>query len=183
MAAAVVSGLSVMVMIVVFGRLSGAHFNPAVTVAFIAVRKFPVSEGPAYAFSQFAGGIVAALMAYLIFGHASGAHVPNEPVVWKAFGMEAIVGAMLMATIIGVVSGEKTHPFIPAIAIGAAVVLGVLIAGPFSGGSMNPARSLGPALFVGGPAVTSIWIYLSAPVLGAVLAALLYEWLAKPTAA
>jgi MIP family channel proteins len=176
LAAALVSGLVVLAMIYALGPISAAHFNPAVTLGFAVARRFPWRFVPAYWLSQFAGAILAALVSYVVFGHSSGAHVPSDPgALGRNLGTEITIGFLLMLVIISVATDRRVSASVPGIAIGLTVVVGVLIGGPVTGGSMNPARSLGPALFTGGAALSNYWLYVVGPCVGAVLAALAFE--------
>ena len=173
--AAWVSGLVVLAMVSALGPVSAAHFNPAVTLAFASAGRFPWCRVPGYLLAQFTGGVVAALLSSLVFGRGTGAHVPAAGMVGQAFAVEVVISFALMLVIMAVATDNRVSSPAPALAIGLVVVVGVLIAGPVSGGSMNPARSLGPALLAGGPALTAVWLYLTAPVVGAIAAALAYE--------
>lgn len=175
LSAALVSGLAVLAMIYALGHISAAHFNPAVSLGFAAVGRFPWRYVPQYCASQFGGGIAAAALAALLFGPGHGAHVPAPGPVWRDIGLEAALTFLLMLVIIAVATDRRANGAVPGLAIGLTVVVDVLIGGPVTGGSMNPARSLGPALFAGGPALAHFWVYVAGPVIGAVIAARLYE--------
>ena len=173
-AAAWVSGLSVLAMVYALGHISAAHFNPAVTLGFAAAGRFPWRYVPPYWVSQIAGAVLAAGLAALLFGAGHGTHVPKFG--WpRAVLLEATLTFFLMLVIIAVATDRRVHGAVPGLAIGLTIVFDVLIGGPVTGGSMNPARSLGPALFAGGAALHVYWIYVAGPMLGAVLAARLYE--------
>lgn len=175
MAAAWVSGLAVLAMIYALGHISAAHFNPAVTLGFAVAGRFPWRYTLPYAAAQVAGAIMAAGLAALLFGAGHGAHVPAPGPAARAVGVEAALTFFLMLVIIAVATDRRANGAIPGLAIGLTVVFNVLIGGPVTGGSMNPARSLGPALFAGDAALTHYWVYVVGPVLGAVMAAKLYE--------
>ena len=175
MAAAWVSGLSVLAMIYALGHISAAHFNPAVTLGFAIARRFPWRYVLPYWVAEFLGGITAAAVVALLFGRGYGAHTPASGLVAAAVGIEAVLTFFLMLVIISVATDKRVAGAVPGLAIGLTVVFDVLIGGPVSGGSMNPARSLGPALFAGGAALANYWIYVIGPILGAVVAARLYE--------
>ncbi len=175
MAAAWVSGLSVLAMIYALGHISAAHFNPAVTLGFAIARRFPWRYVLPYLAAEFLGGIAAAAVVALLFGGGYGAHTPYSGLVAAAVGTEAVLTFFLMLVIISVATDKRVAGAVPGLAIGLTVVFDVLIGGPVSGGSMNPARSLGPALFEGGAALANYWIYVVGPILGAVVAARLYE--------
>jgi len=176
-AAAFVSGLVVLAMIATFGPISAAHFNPAVTLGFAVAKRFAWKHVGPYMFAQFLGGIAAAGLVTVLFGRGHGTHIPVDGQVLRNVTLEAVLGFMLMLTIIAVATDRRVNSALPAIAIGLVVVVGVMIGAPITGGSMNPARSLGPALLSGGAAWSSIWLYLVGPPVGAVVAALVYEGL------
>ncbi|MCB0034444.1 MAG: MIP family channel protein [Anaerolineales bacterium] len=171
-------GLIIMVMIYAVGEISGAHFNPAVTVGFAISKRFAWQEVPAYLVSQTLGALLGSLLVrFLLPAHETlGATIPtiNTP---QAFVMEVILTFLLMFVIINVAIGAKEKGITAGLAIGATVLLCALFAGPVTGASMNPARSLAPALVSG--ATTSLWIYLTAPFVGAALAILCWQWLRK----
>ena len=174
MAAAWVSGLAVLALIYALGHISAAHFNPAVTLGFAAAGRFPKRYVLPYIAAQLIGATAAAGLAALLLGAGHGAHIPAVP--WpRAVATEAVLTFLLMLVIIAVATDKRANGAVPGLAIGLTVVFDVLIGGPITGGSMNPARSFGPALFAGGAALTHFWIYVIGPVLGAVLAARLYE--------
>ncbi len=175
MASAWVSGLSVLAMIYALGHISAAHFNPAVTLGFAIARRFPWRYVLPYLAAEFLGGITAAAVVALLFGGGYGAHIPALGLVPAAVGTEAILTFFLMLVIISVATDKRVAGAVPGLAIGLTVVFDVLIGVPVSGGSMNPARSLGPALFAGGAALANYWIYVVGPILGAAIAARLYE--------
>ncbi len=166
-------GLVVAVMVSALGHISGAHFNPAVTIAFAAVARFPWRQAPAYIFAQVAAAVAAAATLRLLLGPvaALGATSPNLSAP-KALFVEALVTLLLMFVIISVATDSRAVASTAAPAIGGTVALAALVAGPLTGASMNPARSLGPAL-IGGD-VTGLWIYLLGPMLGAVAGAIIY---------
>ena len=174
LSAALVSGLVVLAMIYTLGHISAAHFNPAVTLGFAVAGRFPWRYVLPYWAAQWLGGIVAAAAVALLLGGGHGAHIPTVPVI-TAVGVEVVLTFFLMLVIISVATDRRVNGATPGLAIGLTVVFDVLIGGSLTGGSMNPARSLGPALFAGGAALTSYWVYVVGPVLGAVIAARLYE--------
>jgi aquaporin NIP len=174
-------GLVIMVMIAATGHLSGAHFNPAVTVAFALTRHFPWREVPFYVGGQALGAIAGALTLRALIGDVAslGVTLPAGT-VWQSFALEVLLTASLMFVIISVATDTRAVGSPAAIAIGATVAVNALWAGPISGASMNPARSLGPALVAG--VSQDQWIYLIAPLIGAAIGALLYQWLRRPAA-
>lgn len=166
-----VFGLAVTSIIYTIGDISGAHVNPAVTLGFWIAGRFPGRELTPYILSQVAGAIGASLSVYFLFpsGLSLGATVPSGTST-QSFFLEVILTFILMLTIINVSTGAKEKGITAGLAIGGVVAMEALLAGPISGASMNPARSLGPALVSGDLSV--IWIYILAPLLGAYLAIL-----------
>jgi MIP family channel proteins len=172
---ALVFGLIVMAMVYATGHLSGAHLNPAVTLAFALTRHFPRAEAGAYLLAQAIGALAAAaLLAAVWPGQpaALGATVPSVG-AGRAFVYEVVLTAFLMFVIVAVATDTRAVGAAAAIAIGGTVGLDALFGGPVTGASMNPARSLGPALVSG--EFSDLWIYLLAPPLGAALGALAYQ--------
>lgn len=167
-------GVVISAMIYAVGHLSGAHFNPAVTVAFCAVRRFDWSDAPAYVASQIAGAGLAAFVVDRVvgLGDSTGVTVPHVGIS-SAIGVEAILTFALMFVIVSVATDDRAAPGFAGLAIGLAVLLGALVGGPLTGGSMNPARSVGPALVTG--TLSYQWLYLVAPTIGAVMGAGTYE--------
>lgn len=168
---ALVFAFAVMTMIQSLGDVSGAHLNPAVTLGFWMARRLPARDVAPYVASQLAGALLAsgALRALFVEHPTLGATLPAAS-AFQSFALEVLLGFFLMFVILGVSSGAKEKGLLAGAAVGAIVGLGALVGGPISGGSLNPARSLAPALVSG--SLTSLWIYLLAPPLGAVLAVL-----------
>ena len=166
-------GLVIMVMIYAVGHISGAHFNPAVTLAFAVSRHFPTSRVAAYWTAQLAGATAAALVLRASLGNVAhvGATLPSGS-GGQAFLWEAVLSFFLMFVIMAVATDTRAVGEAAAIAIGATVGLDAMFGGPVTGASMNPARSLGPAIAAAD--FTSIWVYLTAPPLAAVVAAATY---------
>lgn len=162
-------GLIVMAMIQTFGDISGAHFNPAVSLAFAAAGKLSWGRVPGFVLAQCLGAVLASGLLRLLFpAHALlGATLPAGS-VGQSFVLEITLTAMLMLTILSVSTGAKEKGITAAIAIGAVVALEAMFAGPICGASMNPARSLAPALVSGH--LEHLWLYLLAPVTGALIA-------------
>jgi MIP family channel proteins len=159
-------GLVVLAMIKAVGDVSGAHLNPAVTLGFWATRRFEAGHVIPYIAAQAAGAFAASAAVRLLFpGHPTlGATLPTGSAP-QAFVFELLLTAILMFTILNVSSGARERGITAGIAIGAVIGLEALFAGPITGASMNPARSLAPAVLSG--ATDSLWIYLLAPVAGA----------------
>jgi aquaporin Z len=162
-------GLIVMVMIYALGPISGAHLNPAVTVAFTIAKRFPLSQVLPYFLSQLSGALLASFILSRLFvnNELLGATVPRGSEV-QSFVLETILTFFLMLVIIQVASGSKEQGMFAGLAIGSTVLLEAMFAGPICGASMNPVRSLSPAVVSGH--LEHLWIYVCAPVLGAVLA-------------
>ena len=169
--AAWVSGLAVMAMIYVFGPISGAQFNPAVTIALAVSKKQERSVVVPYVVAQILGGLAAGLLGLLLFGGAFGTHVPSAPDAFvRNIGTEIVLSSILMAVIFAVIRKENT---LAPVVIGLTVVLLVMMGGNITGGSMNPARSLGPDIVGGAQTLGSIWVYLIGPPVGMLLAVML----------
>lgn len=171
---AIAFGLVIMVMIYAVGHVSGAHFNPAVTLAFALTRHFPWPRVFLYWSAQVVGAIGAALVLRASLGDIAdiGATFPSGSDA-QSFLWETILTVFLMFVIMAVATDTRAVGEAAAIAVGGTVALDALFGGPISGASMNPARSLGPALVSGD--LQSLWIYLTAPLLGAAIGAVAYQ--------
>ncbi len=169
-------GLVIMVMVYATGHLSGAHFNPAVTVAFASIGRFPWAHVPAYVGGQVVAALVAAFLLRFLFGTDGnlGVTAPAGSIE-QSLVMEAVLTAFLMFVITAVATDARASGALAGVAIGGTVALGALFGGPVSGASLNPARSIGPAVAAGDPA--SLWIYLVGPALGAIAGAWIYRTL------
>ncbi len=169
-------GLVVMSMIYAFGNISGAHLNPAVSIAFTLAGRFPAKQLGPYILSQAAGGIAASSTLKLMFpeNNLLGATMPAGTDM-QSFVMELILTFFLMLVIINVASGSKEQGMFAGLAIGSVVGLEAMFAGPVCGASMNPVRSLSPALVSGNTA--HLWIYLVAPIAGAAAAIPIFKLL------
>jgi aquaporin NIP len=167
-------GLIIMVMIAATGHISGAHFNPAVTIAFAVSRHFPWREVPIYIVAQLLGAICGAGILRMLYGLTAdlGATIPAGSTE-QSLGLELILTFVLMFVIISVATDTKAAGQLAAIAIGGTVALDALWGGPISGASMNPARSFGPSLLAG--EWSAHWIYWLGPIAGAILGALAYQ--------
>jgi MIP family channel proteins len=173
-----VFGLIITAMIYAFGHISGAHFNPAVTLGFVLARHFSLRRLFFYWIAQLIGATLAALCLRLLLGNVAslGATLPaGSGGAWQSFGMEAVLTFFLMVVIMAMATDTRAVGQAAALAIGSTVMLEALFAGPISGASMNPARSLGPALVSW--IWTDQWVYLVAPFLGAIAGALIYRYM------
>lgn len=172
---AITFGLVIMAMIYAVGHVSGAHFNPAVTCAFALTRHFPWPRVFLYWGAQAAGAIVAALLLRASLGNVAdvGATLPSGSQA-QSFLWEVVLTFFLMFVIMAVATDTRAVGEAAAIAIGGTVGLDALFGGPVSGASLNPARSLGPAVVSGD--LHALWIYLTAPLLGAALGAVVYQF-------
>jgi aquaporin Z len=162
-------GLIVMAMIYAVGDISGAHLNPAVTLGFTFARRFEGRRVPGYLAAQCVGALLASVLLRSLFPESAGLGetVPFGS-AWQSFVLEVILTFLLMLVILRVSTGPKEKGITAAIAVGGVVALEAMFAGPISGASMNPARSLAPAVVSGH--MGFLWIYLAAPTLGAALA-------------
>ena len=166
---AITFGLIVMGMIYAFGDISGAHMNPAVTIGFAYAKKFPWKEVPAYVLAQLIGAFLSSGILLYLFPESQtlGATLPGLSAL-KVFIFEIILSFFLMVVIINVSTGSKEIGVVAGIAIGSIVLLEAMFAGPITGASMNPARSIAPAVVSGN--IADLWIYIFAPIIGCVLA-------------
>ena len=172
-----VFGLVVGAMIFATGHISGAHFNPAVTLAFASIGRFPWRDTLPYIAGQIAAATGAAALLRVLLGDRVlvGATTFSMP-AGSAFTIEVVLTAFLMFVITAVATDKRSAPGFAALAIGATVALCALMGGPLTGASMNPARSLGPAIVAG--LLDGQWLYLLAPVVGAQLGAWAYALIA-----
>jgi aquaporin NIP len=166
---AITWGLIVMAMIYAFAETSGAHFNPAVSIAFAYAKKFSWKEVPKYIIAQILGALLASLILWFLFpaSETLGATIATVD-VWRAFVLELLLTFFLMVVIINVSTGSKEIGVVAGIAIGGVVLLEAMFAGPITNASMNPARSIAPAIVSGN--LQYLWMYITAPILGALLA-------------
>ena len=187
-------GLTVLTMAYAIGHISGCHLNPAVSLGLWAGKRFPGSELVPYIAAQVIGGIAAGAVLYVIAsgktgfslagGFASngyGAHSPGGYSLLAAFVAELVLTFMFLMVILGATDKRAPQGFAP-IAIGLMLTLIHLISIPVTNTSVNPARSTGPAIFVGGWALSQLWLLWVAPIVGALLAGVAYQWLGRSDA-
>jgi MIP family channel proteins len=179
LAIALAFGLALVALVNALGHVSGAHLNPAVTVALAATGKFPWRYVPAYLAAQLVGAVLASLTVWLTYGDAArdsaslAATLPGGGVsTLTVFVIEAVVTFFLVLTIVSVATDPRVPKATAGLTVGFTLAVCVLIAGPLSGGAVNPARALGPMLVAG--EFDGLWAYVLGPVLGGVAAALLY---------
>jgi len=188
-------GLTVVTMAYSIGHVSGCHLNPAVTVGLAAGGRFPTNQIAPYVVAQVVGAIVAAAVLYMIAsgapgfdvakGFASngyGEHSPGKYSLGAALITEFVMTAVFLFVIMGSTHGKAPVGFAP-LAIGLALTLIHLVSIPVTNTSVNPARSTGPALFVGGWAIQQLWLFWIAPIVGGAVGALLYKWISEEPSA
>jgi MIP family channel proteins len=174
-----VFGLIVMAMIYAVGNISGAHLNPAVSLGFYFAGRFPARLLPGYVASQLLGALFAAGLLKLLFPeHANLGMTIVSIALWKALLIEIVITFLLMFTILNVSTGHQEKGIMAGVAVGAVIALMALFAGPLTGASMNPARSLAPALFAWQG--ENLWLYVLGPGLGAWLAHPACRWIQGP---
>ena len=180
LAVALAFGLALVAIVAAIGHVSGAHVNPAVTLALAATKKFAWEYVPIYIGAQLIGGILGAIAVWIVYGDASrelanvAATFPTEEVGdLRALVAEILVTFILVFVIISVATDERAPAGVAPLAVGFALACGVFIAGPVTGGSLNPARTLGPMIVAFD--FTAVWVYIVGPIIGAVLAALVYD--------
>jgi MIP family channel proteins len=176
MGVAVAFGLAVTIIVASAGHLSGAHVNPAVTLGFWSINRFPARDVLPYIASQVTGAILGSAFLWWTLGPIGnmGGTVPSLPLA-QAFAVEMMYSGLLAFVIMSVATDERTSPAAAPFVLGTTVFAGALVTGPLTGGSFNPARSLGPSVFSGD--WTAHWLYWAAPVLGMVVAMRLYDFL------
>jgi MIP family channel proteins len=181
LAVALAFGLALVALVGALGHVSGAHLNPAVTVALATTRKFPWPYVPAYVGAQLIGAIVGAIATWITFGgdgremaHLAATYPAEGVGVLRALLVETMVTFVLVFVIMAVATDERVPSAgIAPLAAGFALAIGVFIAGPVTGGAVNPARALGPMIVTGD--LSSFWLYILGPIAGGVAAALLYD--------
>ncbi len=173
---AITFGLIVSAMIYAVGDISGAHLNPAVTIAFWIAKSFPIKEIIPYIISQGLGAFIASISLKLLFpfNNTLGATLPSGSAM-QSFILELILTFILMFVILQVAKGTKEQGMFSGVAIGGVVLLEALFAGPICGASMNPIRSIAPAIISGN--TEHMWIYIVAPITGAVIGVIIWKLL------
>lgn len=180
LAVALAFGIALVVVVAAIGHVSGAHVNPAVTLALAVTNKFPWGLVPVYIGAQLLGAILGAIAVWISYGDAArevasvAATFPVDGVGdLRAFLVEIFVTFILVFVVLSVATDDRAPAGVAPLAVGFALACGVLIAGPVTGGSLNPARTLGPMIVAG--QFNALWVYILAPVIGGVLAAVLYD--------
>jgi len=176
MGVAITFGLIVMSMIYSLGNISGAHLNPAVSIAFTIAKSFPVKQLPGYIISQLTGALLASFTLKFLFpsNQFLGITTPAGLEMQSCI-LELILTFFLMLVILNVAIGSKEQGMFAGLAIGAVIALEAMFAGPVSGASMNPARSIAPAIASGH--FKHLWIYIIAPITGSVIAIPVWKYL------
>jgi MIP family channel proteins len=181
LAIALAFGLALAIVVAAIGHVSGAHVNPAVTLGMAAAKRFPWNYTPIYIVAQLVGAVLAAFATWLTFGGAGARSEASLAATYpargvgdlQAFLVEILITFILVFVVISVATDQRAPAAIAPIAVGFALAVGVFIAGPVTGGAVNPARALGPMLVAGD--FTSVWLYILGPIIGGVLGALLYD--------
>jgi MIP family channel proteins len=183
LAVALAFGIALLIVASALGHISGAHVNPAVTFGLAVGGKFPWRYVPTYVIAQLVGACLGALATWEVFGHQarSTAHLAaTYPAAGvgdgRALIVEVLVTFVLVLVVVAVATDERVSAATTSIAAGLALAAGVFIAGPITGGAVNPARALGPMIVAG--KLTSFWVYIVGPLLGGALGALVYNALA-----
>ena len=180
LAVALAFGIALVVIVAAIGHVSGAHVNPAVTLALAVTKKFSWQYVPIYLVAQLVGAILGAIAVWITYGEAArevallAATIPPDDVGdIRALLAEILVTFILVFVIISVATDERAPAGVAPLAVGFALTCGVFIGGPITGGSLNPVRTLGPMIVAG--QFSAVWVYIVGPIVGAVLAALLYD--------
>jgi aquaporin Z len=180
-------GITVLIGVYAFGRISGGHFNPAVTVGAAVGGRFAWKQVPAYVITQVVAAIVAAFVMFVVFqgipGYTAKDHMGQNGYGkyssvglewWAAFLVELVLTAIFVVIILGVTDERNEHPALAPLAIGFTLAAIHFVAIPLTGTSVNPARSIGPALFAGGDHIVQLWLFILAPLAGGVVGGLAY---------
>lgn len=186
LAVALAFGLSIVAMAYVIGSVSGCHINPAVSLSMLLDKRLSPMDFVGYVIAQVAGAVAAAALLWVIIGFgvtdmtgALGSNgVAGAGGVGGAFIIEIVLTFIFILTILGVTSNERMGA-VAGIVIGLTLTFVHIVGIPLTGTSVNPARSLGPAIFAGGQALTDVWVFLAAPLVGSVLAVIVYQVMVK----
>jgi aquaporin Z len=190
---AIAFGLSVLVMVYAIGNISGCHINPAITIAMLVARKISGKDGLFYIIAQFIGAIIGAGILWAVASGLSGYSIVKNGLGQNGFGIHSPAGYSLVSCLIAevvltaiflfVIFGS-THKMAPrgfaGIAIGLSLTLIHIVGIPITGTSVNPARSLGPAIFVGGDALSQLWLFIVAPIIGGIISAVIWRYGFEP---
>jgi MIP family channel proteins len=173
-------GLALLVVAASIGHVSGGHVNPAVTLGLAVIGHFPWRYVPAYLAAQLLGAALGALATWATFGDTArtvgnlAATIPGPEVgAGTAVLVEALVTFLLVFVVVSVATDDRVHASLAPVAVGAALAVAVLVAGPVTGGAVNPVRALGPALVAG--QFSALWVYLVGPLIGGIAAAVIYD--------
>ena len=183
-------GLSVVAMAYAIGHISGCHINPAITIGMVVARRMKASESIGYIIAQILGAIAGAGILFVIAGGKPGFDIsatglgqngydtasPQHYSLMSGFIAEVVFTAIFLLVIFGSTSTKNIHGGFAGLAIGLSLVLIHIVGIPVTGVSVNPARSIGPAIFVGGTAISQLWLFIIAPVLGSIVAALIWRY-------
>ena len=180
LAVALAFGLALAAIVAAIGHVSGAHVNPAVTIGLAATGKFPWNHVPIYVGAQLLGAVLGAVAVWISYGSQSttdanlAATYPATNVGdLRALVVEVLVTFILVFVVVSVATDDRVPAAVAPLAVGFALACGVFIAGPVTGGAVNPARALGPMIVAG--KFTAVWVYILGPIIGGVLAAVLYD--------
>jgi glycerol uptake facilitator protein/aquaporin Z/aquaporin NIP len=178
-------GVALVALVAALGHVSGCHLNPAVTIGLAVTGRFPWSAAGAYVGAQLAGGLLGALATWVSYGGRArsagglGATHPADGVSsGRAFIVELLVTFVLVLVVVSVATDDRAESSIAPVAVGFALAAAIFVAGPLTGGAVNPARAFGPNVLAGD--LAPLWIYLLAPTIGGVLAAVLYDRVLSP---
>jgi len=187
-------GLSVVAMAYAIGHISGCHINPAITIGMVVVGRMKASESVGYIISQVLGAIAGAGILYLIASGKPGFDIanglgqngydiasPQHYTMMAGFLAEVVFTTIFLLVIFGSTSTKNIHGGFAGLAIGLSLVLIHIVGIPVTGVSVNPARSIGPAIFVGGTALTQLWLFIVAPILGSIIAAIIWRFFVERT--
>ena len=188
-------GLSVVAMAYAIGHISGCHINPAITIGMVVAGRMKASESIGYIISQILGGIAGAGILLLIAGGKPGFDIsatglgqdgygiasPQNYSMMSGFIAEVVFTAIFLLVIFGSTSSKNINGGFAGLAIGLSLVLIHIVGIPVTGVSVNPARSIGPAIFVGGTAISQLWLFIVAPVLGSIIAAIIWRYFVETT--